>query len=287
MPACRSARLRTAVESKPGAMSKPSTATPLFDMHCHLGFCKNPAKAAQELARLNIHALSCTILPDEYESQKQTLANFNNVYVAAGLHPWWACEHANTASARNKLNIAIESAPFIGEIGLDFSPKHAGTKNLQVKFFRDIASKCAAIGGKVASVHTVKSASCVLDFLQDTGACNAGANNTFIMHWFSGSNDDLLRAQNLGCYFSVGKKMLTTKRGRAYAAAIPENKLLLETDEPAFAGANFDANKIKTQLQSTLNELAILRKCNAGELALRVSKNSKAILNAASKHHLI
>ena len=261
--------------------------TPLFDMHCHLGFCKNPAKAAHELASLNTHALSCTVLPGEYESQKQTLASFNNVYVAAGLHPWWVCEHANTTSAMNKLNVAIESAPFIGEIGLDFSPKHVGTKNLQVKFFRDIVSKCAAVGGKVASVHAVKSASCVLDFLQDTGACDASANNTFIMHWFSGSNNDLLRAQKLGCYFSVSSKMLTTKRGRAYAAAIPENKLLLETDEPAFAGANFDANKIKAQLQSTLNELAMLRKCNAGELALHVSKNSKAILNAASKHHLI
>mgnify|MGYP004492342999 CR=1 FL=1 len=69
----------------------------------------------------------------------------------------------------------------------------------------------------------------VLDVLERHGATRS---NACILHWFSGSSQELARARELGCHFSVNPNMLATKRGRAYVRQIPPNRLLLETDLP-------------------------------------------------------
>ena len=79
------------------------------------------------------------------------------------------------------------------------------------------------------SIHAVKSASEVMDILQKTGA---DKNNIVIMHWFSGSSDELIRALDSRYYFSVGPKMHATNKGFEYIRQIPENRLFIETDLP-------------------------------------------------------
>ena len=79
------------------------------------------------------------------------------------------------------------------------------------------------------SIHAVRSATAVLDVLERRHATRSSA---CILHWFSGSSQELARARELGCHFSVNPNMLATKRGRAYVRQIPPNRLLLETDLP-------------------------------------------------------
>ena len=79
------------------------------------------------------------------------------------------------------------------------------------------------------SIHAVRSATAVLDVLERHRATH---NNACILHWFSGSSQELAHARELGCHFSVNPNMLATKRGRAYVPQIPPERLLLETDLP-------------------------------------------------------
>ena len=102
--------------------------------------------------------------------------------------------------------------------------------------------------------------------------------NACIIHWFSGTSDQLTRARRAGCYFSVNPRMLGSKRGRAYAQAIPADRLLLETDEPASAGAPWSAARVRKLLEETLAQLAALRGDDPAELRERIAQTSRTLL---------
>lgn len=80
-----------------------------------------------------------------------------------------------------------------------------------------------------------------------------------IFHWFSGASDDLHRAIKLGCFFSVGPRMLASRRGREYARQIPVSQLLLETDMPARAGDKLPAEVWRAELDNALSGIAQLK----------------------------
>jgi TatD DNase family protein len=53
-----------------------------------------------------------------------------------------------------------------------------------------------------------------------------------ILHWFSGTTNQLERAVAAGCWFSVGPAMMRSTKGRELAAAMPIDRILTETDAP-------------------------------------------------------
>ncbi len=201
-----------------------------YDMHCHLDFYPQPAVLADCLAALDIGGLSVTVLPDDYVRAKAALKGARTFQVGAGLHPWWiaADEVAARTQAADLLEL-LSDTRFVGEIGLDTSAHAAAPLEVQRAVFRQIVGACARLGGKVLSLHGVRAVPTLLDELEASGVTRTC---TCIFHWFSGSSADLVRARDLGCMFSVGSRMLQSKKGRAYVKAIPTDALLLETDLP-------------------------------------------------------
>ena len=201
----------------------------LADMHCHLDFSSDMAALARLAQAHGVAAFSNTVTPEGYLAASKALAGFPNVRTGVGLHPWWV---ANGRCGAEQVEIAcqlIQETRFVGEVGLDFAPRREGTFETQLDAFERIVNACCAQGGKVISIHAVRSATAVLDVLERH---NATHGNACILHWFSGSSQELARARKLGCHFSVNPHMLATKRGRAYVRQIPLERLLLETDLP-------------------------------------------------------
>ena len=275
----------------------------LFDMHCHLGFCADAAQAASELAAAGVGAFSNTVTPGEFAAQREALAGAGNVRVGVGLHPWWVGECGSDAPAAGSecapsgsaasaadvqqlvaaddLELLCELAAsnrFIGEVGLDFSSRRAATREAQLRAFEAVAATCAHAGGKVLSIHAVHAVDETLDVLERTGALAADAGNACVIHWFSGTSDQLTCARRAGCRFSVNPRMLQSKRGRAYAQAVPADRLLLETDQPARQGAPWDAAGIRRQLDETLQQLATLRGDDPADLRSRIAETSCRLL---------
>lgn len=248
----------------------------LFDMHCHLGFCEDAAQAARELAAAGVAAFSNTVTLAEFSAQQVALAGAANVRVGCGLHPWWVGEDA--AADLDALCAAVERQRFVGEVGLDFSPPHVATRQAQMAALSQVADVCGRVGGKVVSLHAVRAVDDVLDVLEGAGVLAEAAGNACIIHWFSGTSDQLTRARRAGCYFSVNPRMLQSKRGRAYAQAIPVDRLLLETDEPASAGAPWSAARVRKLLEETLTQLAALRGDDPAELRDRIAQTSRTLL---------
>ena len=252
----------------------------LYDMHCHLAFSPDTRAAAIAMRQEGIGGMCATVTPDEYHLASLALADElnrnSNFKLGVGLHPWWLSDGSCGADAVDKLVAYAAETRFIGEIGLDFAPRRAESAQLQRTVFARIA---AASRGKVLSVHAAKSVGVALDLMESVGLVAPGAPRgpqnpqgpAVIFHWFSGSGVELARAIECGCYFSIN-------RGRAYVQQIPEEKLLLESDLPPAAGAEFNAREVRALLEASLEHMAELRRCRLDSLKEKVAANSRALL---------
>ena len=205
-----------------------------LDAHCHLDFMADAARVAADAAEAGAEIFACTVTPAGFARAAAALAPFGNVLVGAGAHPWWAEAVGGDARSLVRVREAVAQARFVGEVGLDFGSRCAASPDAQRAVFRAVAEECARGGGRVVSVHAVRAAGEALDVLERAGCLER---STVVFHWFSGTSDDLARAVRAGCLFSVGERMLASRRGRACARQIPSDRLLLETDAPRDAPA--------------------------------------------------
>lgn len=214
----------------------------MFDAHVHLDFMANGKEVAADARAADVRLFAGTVTPDGFLAARERFSEFDNVDVGLGLHPWWV---ENEGDVEAFLELLGETR-FVNEVGLDFGKRHEATRKVQVAVFRRIATACAAAGGKVLSVHSVHAAREAIDILEDAGTLDSC---TCIFHWFTGPSDQLKRAIDAGCLFSVGPRMLATGKGREYVKAIPARQLLTETDSPPEQGQRYSFEELREELQ--------------------------------------
>lgn len=223
----------------------------MHDLHVHLDFMANGEAVAADALAAGAMLFANTVTPDGYRAARGRFAGFGNVRVGAGLHPWWVTGEVAAAEAQaDELVALLDGTRFVGEVGLDFGARHGGTqktREAQAAAFTRIVQACAERGGKALSIHSVKAAREVLDILEGASALERC---TCIFHWYTGPSDQLKRAIDLGCLFSVGARMAATAKGREYVKAIPARQLLLETDAPPGEGAPYSFAELQDELQA-------------------------------------
>ena len=253
----------------------------LADMHCHLDFMSNAAEVAADAAQQGLAIFATTVTPQGYERACGDLAGHSNVRIGVGLHPWWVADGRCTWADVEQAAALAREARYVGEVGLDFSPKHVpdGSNESQVKAFAKVVRACAdgtaVTGPKLLSIHSVRSAGTVLDVLQESGCLETCR---CIFHWFSGTSDELHRAVKAGCWFSINEMMLATRRGREYARQLPLDKLLLETDLPPQQDAPFSAEAIISSLERTVEQLVAIKKADVRSIT---TQNALELLQTA------
>lgn len=247
----------------------------LYDMHVHLGWFSAPAAVARELAAHRVGALAVTVTPEEHRFLEAALAPEKNVALAAGLHPWWIRD-ASDADALCELAARVR---LVGEIGLDAAPRRAATWAAQLAAFERICAACAgaseASAPKVLSIHAVRAAGAALDVLERTGAAESCR---CVLHWFSGTSEELWRAVRLGCRFSFGERSLATRRGREYVRVLPAERLLTETDLPEAEGAPAGAREVAASLERAAAGIAAARGTEAAAVCELTASNAAALL---------
>lgn len=247
----------------------------LWDTHCHLGWFSDPARAAREARARGLGLLAVTVTPAEYRAVSETLRGEKNVALGLGLHPWWVRD----GSEAEALVGLLGDARLVGEVGLDASPRRAGTWEAQLAAFERVCAACAEASDKdaplVLSVHAVRAATAALDVLERTGAA---ARCRCVLHWFSGSSEELWRAARLGCRFSFGERALATRRGREYARVLPAELLLTETDLPEAPGAGGGAEELVSSLERAVAGIAEERDEGADDVRRRLADNAAVLL---------
>ena len=253
----------------------------LWDMHVHLDFMRHPEAVAQEAERLGLGMFACTVTPEGFQRVLPALSDASNVRLGVGLHPWWVADGRCDAKDVELICALARDTRFVGEVGIDLSPRHAPeeSRETQSLALERIARACSETSDpscrKVISFHTVRSAGLALDILERTGCL---ASCTCIFHWFSGTSDELHRALRGGCLVSVNEMMLRTRRGREYARQLPAERLLLETDLPPGEDVDFSAQEIRAQLERTVECIARIRDASLQEIAHLTSENANRIL---------
>lgn len=246
-----------------------------FDAHCHLGWFADAVSVAREAFDLGLGMLAVTVTPEEFLAQRSALAEEENVVLAAGLHPWWV----RSARDADALCALLPGLRWVGEIGLDAVPRHAGTWDAQLAAFERICATCAEASDerapKVLSIHAVHAAGAALDVLERTGAA---ARCRCVLHWFSGTSDELWHAVRLGCRFSLGARALATRRGREYARILPAELLLTETDLPEAEGSPISAMEVAASLDRTLVAMVSARSAAPEDLRSQLAANAAALL---------
>ena len=240
----------------------------------------DPNAVVREATTMGLGIFDCGVDPSDFATANKHASISPNVIAGVGLHPWWIADGRCGAAEVDLLCELASRERFIGEVGLDFSPRFAGTEGIQTQTFERLCQTLSQspLHERALSIHAVQAAGAALNILESSGLLkDAPSSPTIIFHWFSGTSDELVRARSVGCYFSVNKRMLATKRGREYARQIPLDRLLLETDAPAEPNKETTARQLADSLARTSEVVAALKKCDTKSIKSAVLENAGSI----------
>lgn len=196
----------------------------MIDFHCHLDLLKDPHRAAKTIDKAGIYMLSVTTTPKAFLKTAAIAKEYKRIKTALGLHPELAHLRASELSLFDRL---ISETRYVGEIGLDGSSDYKIHFDVQKQVFRHILKSCQNAGGRILSIHSRNAAKPVMDILEEIPG-----SGTPVLHWFSGTHEHLRRAIAMDCWFSVGKPMLKSVKGKELVKLMPLNRVLTETDAP-------------------------------------------------------
>lgn len=242
----------------------------LIDFHCHLDLYPDHAAVVAECDRLKVFTLAVTTTPRAWPRNHDLAAATKYVRAALGLHPQLVKDRAHELPIWRDY---LPSARYVGEVGLDAGPAYYASFGAQKAVFETILRDCAAQGGKILTIHSVRSVKAVLDMVEEL---LPAARGTTVLHWFTGTKAEATRAAKLGMHFSINREMLRNERHRAMVASLPLDRLLTETDGPF---TKIDGREAwPRDVAMTVDELARLRSLPASELAEVVVDNLKRLV---------
>jgi TatD DNase family protein len=241
----------------------------LVDFHCHLDLYPDFEALVRECNDARIHTLAVTTTPRAWERNFELAARTDYVLAALGLHPQLVGSHAHEIDLLESL---LPKARYVGEVGLDSGPQYFKTLEAQKQVFERVLKACNRQGGKVLSVHSVRSATAVLDMVEKHVSFGRAR---IVLHWFTGSLSEAKRAVDLGCYFSVNAQMAASERTGKVVASLPDDRILTETDGP-FAKTFGEPSRPKHARES-VQAIARLRNQPETDIEALVSENFNAI----------
>jgi TatD DNase family protein len=198
----------------------------LVDFHCHLDLYPDLESAVAACEAARVFTLAVTTTPRAWPRNHELASKTRHVRAALGLHPQLVSERAHEITLWEEL---LPRTQYVGEVGLDAGPRFFRSFEQQKEIFGRVLQLCARAGGKIVSVHSVRSAKAVLDMIEANLPASRGR---VVLHWFTGTRSEARRAVDLGCYFSINRQMIVNEKHRAVVAQLPLNRLLTETDGP-------------------------------------------------------
>jgi len=205
-----------------------------IDSHCHINFPDLAGKLPEvfELMAANqvSHALCISVELEKFPEILALAEAHPNVYASVGVHP----DHEDCTEPTVAQLVALADHPkvvAIGETGLDYF-RLTGDLEWQRERFRTHI-RAARACRKPLVIHTRSAADDTLRIMREEQAGEAGG----VMHCFTESLAVAEAAIEMGFYISFSG-IVTFKNAtalREVAAAIPLERMLIETDSPYLA----------------------------------------------------
>lgn len=193
----------------------------LIDTHFHLDHYKNYNELVTQINTLQQYTICVTNSPGVFHSCKNLISESKYLKFAIGFHPQ---EKALTNQDLYNFMRLIDQTNYVGEIGIDLSSSSYRNKDAQIDYFDQIVKTCAA-KNKLMTVHIRRAEEQALKIITKYSPSKC------IIHWFTGTTDQLQQFIDAGCYFSVNTNMVSGKANHKYLL-IPLDRLLVESDGP-------------------------------------------------------
>jgi len=205
-----------------------------IDSHCHINFPDLAGRLPEVFDRMAAnqvsHALCISVELEKFPDILALAEAHPNVYASVGVHP----DHEDCTEPTVDELVALADHPkvvAIGETGLDYF-RLTGDLEWQRERFRTHI-RAARACRKPLVIHTRSAADDTLRIMREEQAGDAGG----VMHCFTESLAVAEAAIELGFYISFSG-IVTFKNAaalREVAAAIPMDRMLIETDAPYLA----------------------------------------------------
>jgi TatD DNase family protein len=208
------------------------------------------------------HAAVCGTSSKDWPQVLQCLEKTSTIFPMIGIHPWFVSN--GWKEQFQCLEKMVTDFPMfgVGETGLDFQEKFQNRTEQEECFFAHL--KLAKKLNRPVAIHCVKAWGRMLEMLRDFPEPKK------ILHAYSGSAELVPELVKLNCWFSFGEGAGNPKhkKARAAVAAVPSDRLLIETDS---AG---EPDKLLAAAQA----VAELRGISVEQIAELTFENACAVL---------
>ncbi|MDE2283658.1 MAG: TatD family hydrolase [Hyphomicrobiales bacterium] len=247
----------------------------LIDSHCHLDFPDFADEIDAVVARARKAGIARLVtISTRVARHAQVLAvaeRFEDVYASVGTHPHYAHEELDLTAADLIARTRHPKVVALGEAGLDYhydrSPRAA-----QERGFRNHIAAARETGLPLVIHSRNADADTARILEEETGQGAFPA----VLHCFTGGRDLAERAIALGLFISF-TGILTFKNSgelRAIAAALPADRILVETDAPYLAPGPFRGKRNEpAYVVETAKVLAEARGAGLEEIARTTTDN--------------
>lgn len=254
----------------------------IFDSHAHYDAEQFDEDRDELLGRLpSLGVAGVVNAASSLASARASIAlaeRYPYLYAAVGIHP----EEAGTLTDGDLDELrrlyAHPKVVAIGEIGLDYHYEDACPRVVQQDRFRRQTALAAQLGAPVI-VHDREAHEDVLQVLREYRPAG-------VIHCFSGSVETMREAVKLGLYIGLGGAV-TFKNARKpveAAAAVPLDRLLVETDAPYMAPVPHRGKRCDSSLiVHTAQRIAQARGIDAEEVLRATAENARRLFGITGR----
>jgi TatD DNase family protein len=247
----------------------------LVDSHCHLDFPDFSAELDTVVARARAAGIGRIVtISTRVKKHARVLAiaeRFPEIFCSVGTHPHNAHDELDIDA---KALVRFTKHPkivAIGEAGLDYHYDNSPRAAQAASFRQHIAA--ARVTALPLVIH---SRDCDTDMAQILREESGKGAFPAVLHCFTGGRDLAFTAIELGHYVSF-TGILTFKNSdalREIAAALPAERILVETDAPYLAPLPHRGNRNEpAYVAETAKVLAEVRGVSPGEIARQTTEN--------------
>ncbi|MFF2501671.1 TatD family hydrolase [Peribacillus sp. NPDC058075] len=162
----------------------------------------------------------------------------------------------------------------IGEMGLDYHWDKS-PKDVQMEVFRKQIRLAKKVGLPII-IHNREATADIVNILKEEEASRVGG----IMHCFSGSAETALECINMNFYISLGGPVTfkNAKKPKEVAAAVPLDRLLIETDCPYLAPHPYRGKRNEpSYVKLVAEQIAEIKQLTIEEVSQSTTENAKKL----------
>lgn len=254
----------------------------LFDSHCHLddsSYKKDFSQVLERSREAGVDTIMLVGITEKNSAQLVSMAEANPMfYCSVGIHPHDASQATDQALESLKQLAAHPKVKAWGETGLDFARMYS-PQDVQEHWFERQMQTAVQLNLPLI-FHERDSKGRFLEMV--TSHCKHN-DLRGIVHCFSGDTQEMKAYLDLGLYIGITGILTIAQRGeqlREQVLAIPEDRLLIETDAPYLTPAPMKNKTRRNEpafVRATFMKLAELRNDDPERLAEVIWNNTLTI----------